>query len=698
MAALERRNLECARLLIEHCDVNRLMYERVQLLDDLSSTTNFFHFVEAFLEYDELHHQALALFMGHGADVDMRLFRPFAQFQFQIYSRWNMLFSKNHIPKEWHISVLEWCFYLNRPLYRRLRHYSRTEATRLTRAGVLGALEHGLQSLRDYLTCTRPFNLGAQERYLQLILAEQFSTRNDYESKEIMMDPHVTLVLLEHGVDPTFSLLEHAPNIMSGVVRQIHLAQEFGTGQALEIWMSIVKIFVEKGVSLDPEALNTAVQERNISLLHYLVSCTANINDVGCTALAEAARLDDFEAVDLLLRAGVDINSYVGRDQDCGNYLTVLAFAVGHTTSVGPYAGYSASYKMMKYLIENGAKLLALRGDWHPCHFLRFLVQKSPAHFELAEKVRYITEHFIDFQHPDVPSDGLLEACFRNPDFGADIADNERQKVVQIFDYLRQKGARVYPGATLAQLIQVEGSQQLIQELILAGADIHAYSGKDNLPMSPLQAAAFTGKERLVQQLLSMGAEIEREPLPKNAATALQWICYWPAITKEEISRKLRITRILLKHGADVNASNKYAGTEVPLLTPLQQAAAVGSLDVAMLLLSHGANINLRTHSHHCALDVAAEYGRLDMVQFLLNANAISGRPGNTGYDGAIEIAGSKGRFALVRLIEKHAETNSKLGIVNIFNPLQGHQGEDLHRRSESDAEPNEDHVVELEE
>lgn len=119
------------------------------------------------------------------------------------------------------------------------------------------------------------------------------------------MDPHVTLGLLEHGIDPTFALLQHAPDVVSGVVRQMHLAQKHSTGQELELWTSVLELLIEKGVPLGSEALEIAVQGRNMSLLHYLVNSTADINDVGCKALAEAARLDNFDAVELLLGAGV---------------------------------------------------------------------------------------------------------------------------------------------------------------------------------------------------------------------------------------------------------------------------------------------------------------------------------------------------------------------------------------------------------
>lgn len=54
VAALESRNMECAKVLIENSDVNRMMYKRFQPRWELGSTTNFSHFVETFLDHDEL--------------------------------------------------------------------------------------------------------------------------------------------------------------------------------------------------------------------------------------------------------------------------------------------------------------------------------------------------------------------------------------------------------------------------------------------------------------------------------------------------------------------------------------------------------------------------------------------------------------------------------------------------------------------
>lgn len=663
VAALKKNNLHCAKLLIEHCDVNRVMHYYFYL-ESMDCTTNFSLFVGAYRNDDECHIQALELFLKNNADVDAHFPNPFGY----RYYEWDRFCNKNDTYKEWQISVLEYCFYFNRLLFKRLRPYSKTRPSQMTRVGVLGALEVGLHSLRDYLKDVRPVDPDAKERCLQFILAEQFFTESAHSSDQISMDPNVSLALLELGVDPTFPLVKSPPDVAYGVIRQIELAEDHGTRKG---WMNVLDLLIGKNASIGSKALASAVRSGNTNLLQYLISCTANIAEQGNEALATAANRNDFQAVDLLLLAGVDINSCVQRDEE---NLTILAFAI--STSMPSHWKVSvASYRMMKYLIENGAKLMVIPDDCHPCHFLGFLLRKTPSGCELAQKVQYIVESIIEFRHPSTPSEGLLEACL----WGR--SDEER---FTVFEQLLQQGAKVCPGASLAPLIWRGGRQQLIQDLIRSGADIHAYSSLSNtFAVSPLQAAARIGDEKLVQQLLEMGAEVDGKPLPSGADTALQSVCGWSTLTSEENSRRLRIIKMLLEHGAEVNASP--GGTSGA--TALQIVAFEGFLDVMVVLLSHGANVNAASKDGRFALDIAAFCGRIDIAKFLLNANGVSGWPGITGYDGAIRLARGYQHFALADLIVKHAEDNSSLGIPNPLLPCgQKQKREDSEYRSDFES------------
>jgi len=55
------------------------------------------------------------------------------------------------------------------------------------------------------------------------------------------------------------------------------------------------------------------------------------------------------------------------------------------------------------------------------------------------------------------------------------------------------------------------------------------------------------------------------------------------------------------------------------------------------------------------ALDGAAEHGRLDTVQLLLNSAATCMEPGTTGYDSTIQFAKNNWHFAVADVLLNHS-------------------------------------------
>ena len=119
---------------------------------------------------------------------------------------------------------------------------------------------------------------------------------------------------------------------------------------------------------------------------------------------------------------------------------------------------------------------------------------------------------------------------------------------------------------------------------------------------TPLGLAAFFGHAEAVAALLAAGADVNltsRESMkmpPLGSAMAVQ---------------RTDIARILIEHGADVNA--KAAND----LTALHTAAARGDLESAKLLLDHGADINAVSSDGKTPLAYAEERNQPDMVKFL---------------------------------------------------------------------------------
>jgi ankyrin repeat protein len=107
----------------------------------------------------------------------------------------------------------------------------------------------------------------------------------------------------------------------------------------------------------------------------------------------------------------------------------------------------------------------------------------------------------------------------------------------------------------------------------------------------------------------------------------------------------------LIVHGADIMARNKGG------LTPLHAAAYSGSVEVARLLLDHGADLEDRDNvSGATPLIVAAEENRVAVAELLIARGAdlsITDRDGFT----ALSLAWMKMRPEIVRLLKRHGAT-----------------------------------------
>ncbi|KAK7737961.1 hypothetical protein SLS53_006339 [Cytospora paraplurivora] len=252
-----------------------------------------------------------------------------------------------------------------------------------------------------------------------------------------------------------------------------------------------------------------------------------------------------------------------------------------------------------------------------------------------------------------------------------------------MFEYFYKNGAQVRPGAVLTVWIVLDGGIELLKKLLDEGADIncHLRTGGGFDGSSPLQAAAKKGKEEVVLLLLKAGAAVNAPAIGSEGRTALQAACCFDTATQEEQARKDRILMSLIEHGANINA----APAQCDGSTALQLTAERGDLHTALLLLEKGADVNappcgdreFETSKFQNTLDQAASMGCLDMVKLFLNRNALSHTRGDTGYDGAIEIAEEDDHFAVAELIRRHAAESSR--DEQLINPYLSHPPRDWH-------------------
>jgi ankyrin repeat protein len=155
--------------------------------------------------------------------------------------------------------------------------------------------------------------------------------------------------------------------------------------------------------------------------------------------------------------------------------------------------------------------------------------------------------------------------------------------------------------------------------------------------------AVYWGELDAARLLLANGADVNAAPLAfidDTRRTALQIAA----------NGTLEMVQFLLEAGADVEG-NTSSGGERAFASPasaLQFAAIAGSTGVVTALIQAGANVFAPAigEDGRTALEGAAEHGRLDIVQLLLNLGVeVTGSR-------AIQFAREEGHDGVVALLE----------------------------------------------
>ncbi|KAF8417668.1 hypothetical protein EV426DRAFT_645734, partial [Tirmania nivea] len=188
-------------------------------------------------------------------------------------------------------------------------------------------------------------------------------------------------------------------------------------------------------------------------------------------------------------------------------------------------------------------------------------------------------------------------------------------------------------------------------------------------PIYPAFSAAFAGLGELVGWLWNVEGndmEVRNNDNTSLLSVAIEYGTTW--IVAEMLKRgcridhnqdplfrasdydKLDIMKMLLDHGADINALPQMKIYREDYGSVLISAAYGGNLEIVTHLLDRGAHVNLTGGFHHSALSAAAYAGNLEIVILLLNQGADVNRTG--GYHGsALGAAAIGGHLEIVTLL-----------------------------------------------
>lgn len=635
--ALERHNMPCIQLLLKTCQVNEKfgIYPKV---------THFTLFIENTHRLDEMRIcQGIKLFLDAGADINS----PLGSLGTQRIGEWR---GRHEI---W--SVLDYLFCFHPSVFYRLTlDWNPAHDSYPTRAGILTSLKLGRNTLHGYYTrLEQHVGRACLDQYLELVVMEQLTAQDpwcDHRRRPGEVDLKTVCALVDFGVCMD-KIVSRAPYLLANYMEE-----------RSECDLVVIRYLLDNGATVSRGALKFASRLQDPGPLAMLIQNIPNIRHQGLPAVVAAANANNFEAVKILIDAGVDVNAEFHTGVR-GLRTSLLCRVVALWDS-----SFEDLRNMIDFLRRRGAKLRLSARRPRLYDLLGYVLRSGSLgkHKGLRKQtVQHIIDAGCDLSDPDVQSARLLEECGRVGE-GHDELDR-----MEIFEAMIRNGTRLRPGAPLAAWIHLGGGPKLAREMLCDGADIDAYYFRPSLSWSwatALQEAANRCNVELVALLLQKGANVNAPARGRWGKTALQAICdLHPHSEAGKAPEQREIINLLVDHGANINA----APARIEGMTALQCAAHWGNLEVIILLLSYDppADVNApscevpgspHSRSYGNALDVAAGQGRLDVVKLLLNNGGLSCCPGDTGYDGAIGLAEDKGFLAVAKLMRQHPTAISR--------------------------------------
>jgi len=144
------------------------------------------------------------------------------------------------------------------------------------------------------------------------------------------------------------------------------------------------------------------------------------------------------------------------------------------------------------------------------------------------------------------------------------------------------------------------GQEDRVKALLKKDASLANAFAADGF--TPLGLAAYFAQKAVAEMLVAGGARVNQA-----AKNPMKVMPLHSAVS----SRQLEIARLLIEHGAEVNARQQGG------VTALHGTAAHGQIELAKLLLSHGADVNAKMDDGSTALDLAVKNNQTEMADLL---------------------------------------------------------------------------------
>lgn len=199
------------------------------------------------------------------------------------------------------------------------------------------------------------------------------------------------------------------------------------------------------------------------------------------------------------------------------------------------------------------------------------------------------------------------------------------------------------------------GAEPQVQALLKQGADpntmrtLHRMKdGKpDSVQATPLMAACVVGEVRVVSDMIAAGANVNRRT--SGGDTALS-VC-----VAAQSRNAVEIAGVLIDHGAKVNTVVDNGET------PLNDAITLGEQSMASLLIDHGADLNHGAGTDGTPLMTASAFGERAIVEKLLEHHVNVNATDKNG-DTALLINATVDTPSVIDILARHgADVNVRL-------------------------------------
>jgi len=435
-----------------------------------------------------------------------------------------------------------------------------------------------------------------------------------------------------------------------GKTTALHFAAEVGRDE-------VVTLLCRRGADVEAEKttgggpLHSAADANQTDVVRVLVQeCGANINKLlmkDTTPLYLAAQRGFKEVVTELIKLGADVNYVMPRGKHGGHLIALSEEEqnVGH-------------YPMKNTEIGNGATALHAAVENGHLEAAKILLESGAVQSDSMEGATPLIIA-LQYRHPDIAL-LLLNDSYSDPKINAKVPVDGSSALFVASGYgyekvvkrLLERDANANipnrQGATALSHAIMNRHNGIVSLLLKAGAISGDEKSGGNSP-STLQAAVESKSLTLVKQVLKSITKTNIKRMVNAKTNDDQTPLHY------SVKGPIGIVQILLDSGANPNSLVKST-----LATPLHMAALHGRLDVAKLLLEHGAKLEPRGSDKlygATPLYLAAQNGNFDMVNELINAGAdVNCRLRKIGVT-PLFVAAERGHSDVVSLLIEHNAT-----------------------------------------